>query len=87
VLNTLKDIRQITERNAQGVKSTLSATTELTELARGLFEMTDEQKPRASSANGTEKAVPKARSVRKSRSQESKVAKAPAAPDGEQPGE
>jgi hypothetical protein len=39
VLGTLTDIRQVTERNAQGVKATLSGTTNLIERARQLAEV------------------------------------------------
>jgi methyl-accepting chemotaxis protein len=52
VLGTLTDIRQITERNAQGVKATLSGTTNLIERAQQLAEIVNDSTTEQSGENG-----------------------------------
>ena len=52
VLGTLADIRHITERNAQGVKATLSGTTNLIERARQLAEIVNGSKTERAGENG-----------------------------------
>ena len=61
VLGTLTEIRQITERNAQGVNATLSGTARLTEHARQLVGIMDNISAVEASANGGEKQPAKAK--------------------------
>jgi hypothetical protein len=55
ILGTLTDIRQITERNAQGVNATLSGTTNLNERARQLVEIMDSMSTGDAAADGSGK--------------------------------
>jgi hypothetical protein len=61
VLGTLTEIRQITERNAQGVNATLSGTANLSEYARRLVGITDGISAGEAAANGGEQRASKAR--------------------------
>ena len=67
VLGTLTDIRQITERNSQGVKATLSGTVNLIERAQQLASIMNDADARLSNEPGAKLASASARSNGKPR--------------------
>jgi hypothetical protein len=84
VLGTLTDIRQITERNSEGVKATLSGTNSLIERARQLNTIVDGLDAEQSGENGAPAASAKPRSNGKPRrSKKGVAAEEPAEPDAE----
>jgi len=77
VLGTLTDIRQITERNARGVKTTLSGTTDLTARAEQLAELVGGTGSGRAGENGRPRRQKKGRVA-----DETAAAGAPEPPDG-----
>jgi hypothetical protein len=82
VLTTLTDIRQVTERNAQGVKATLSGVTNLIARAQQLAEIVSDSNAEQAGGNGARQSSAKPRANGNSRRTKKSQASVEAAETG-----